>query len=88
MHDYDVMSSPKQITIRNPSVELSRRLRELSQARNQSLNATILHLLEEALGLHERRERLERYATWSEADREEFDRSLRAQRVVDSELWR
>lgn len=82
------MTAPKQITIRNPSADLSRRLREISRARRESLNTTVLRLLEEAVGLTERRQRLARYATWTEADREEFEAALGAQRVVDEELWR
>lgn len=63
-------------------------MREIAEARKESLNATILRLLEEAVGHAERRERLRRYATWSEADRAEFDEALGAQRAVDEALWR
>jgi hypothetical protein len=82
------MATPRQITIRNPSPELARRLREMSEARRETLNTTVLSLLEEAVGLRERRERLARYATWTEADRVEFESALSAQRTVDDELWR
>jgi hypothetical protein len=82
------MAPPKQITIRNPSPELARRLKSLSEARGESLNSTILRLLEEAVGIHERRERLRRYATWSEGDRREFEEALDAQRAIDEALWR
>lgn len=82
------MAEPKQITIRNPSPELSRRLKTLSEARKESLNATILRLLEEAVGVHERRERLRRYATWTEEDRREFEEALGAQRTIDEAMWR
>jgi hypothetical protein len=82
------LATPKQITIRNPSDELARRLREIGRARNQSLNTTILQLLEQAVGLCERRERLGRYATFNDADRREFEAALAAQRGIDEELWR
>jgi hypothetical protein len=82
------VTGPKQITIRNPSAELARRLRELSEARKESLNTTVLRLLEESVGINERRERLQRYATWTESDREEFESSLAAQRTIDESLWR
>lgn len=82
------MSGPRQITIRNPSTELAKRLRMISEARKESLNSTILRLLEEAVGLHERRERLRRYATWTDADRDEFEEALAAQRTIDEGLWR
>ena len=81
------MAAPKQITIRGPSEELTRRLKALSRARGESLNATILHLLEHALGAQERRARLARAATWTPEDAAEFDAALRAQRVIDAELW-
>jgi hypothetical protein len=82
------MKPIRQITLRDPSPELVARLRELARARSQSLNGTILQILEEALGVHHRRRRLERYATWSERDQREFDRALREQRTIDEGLWR
>jgi hypothetical protein len=81
------MSTPRQITLRNPSPELAQRLEALAEARGQSLNATILALLETAVGVDERRRRLKRYATWTEADRVEFDEQLQAQRTLDEGLW-
>lgn len=81
------MGVPKQITIRGPSEALTHRLRAVSEARGESMNTTILRLLEEALGVSERRARLERAATWSAEDAREFDSALDAQRVVDPEIW-
>jgi plasmid stability protein len=78
----------QQLTIRNATPELTRRLKALAEARGESLNATILRLLTEAVGFEERRERLEQWATWTEADAAEFEDALRAQRVVDERLWR
>ncbi|MEX2555723.1 MAG: Arc family DNA-binding protein [Actinomycetota bacterium] len=82
------MSEPRQITLRHPAPELARRLKTLAEARGQSLNSTILQLLEEAVGVESRRERLMRWATWNEGDAAEFDAALRAQREIDVELWR
>ncbi len=81
------MASIKQITIRNPSAELVAALRAVAQERGESLNATILRLLEDVLGVDERRRRLERYASWTSADFDEFRDALRAQRVIDPDLW-
>lgn len=78
----------KQITVRNVSPELASRLKELSAARGESVNATVLYLLSQALDVNERRRRLARYGTWSEADRAEFDAALEAQRTIDDTLWR
>jgi hypothetical protein len=76
-----------QLTIRGVSEELSRRLARLSRERCQSLNATTLELLENAVGVDERKARLNRYMTWSSEDREEFEVELRAQRVIDPRMW-
>lgn len=82
------MPEPKQLTVRNPPAELSRRLRALADSRGESVNTTIIRLLQDALGIDERRERLARYASWSEADAREFDDALALQRTVDEELWK
>jgi plasmid stability protein len=78
----------KQLTIRNVSADLARRLKELSESRGESVNATVLHILSQALDVDERRRRLERYATWSDADRREFETALAAQRSIDDALWK
>lgn len=77
-----------QITLRNVDPELAERLRAISAERRESLNATVLHILRAAVGLDERRERLQRYTTWNESDVEEFDAALAAQRVVDERYWK
>ncbi len=77
-----------QLTIRGVSDATAQRLKRLSREREQSLNATVLEILERALGTEERRRHLERYATWTAADRVEFEEALRAQRTIDDELWR
>ena len=81
------MAAVKQITLRNPSPELTRRLRALSQARGESLNTTILRLLQEAVGIDERRQHLARYNTWSAEELDEFLSFHRAQRTIDAEMW-
>jgi hypothetical protein len=81
------MRAPKQITLRHPSPELTRKLKALSEARGESLNATILDVLERALGVEHRRARLQLAATWTEDDAAQFDAALREQRKVDAELW-
>ena len=76
-----------QITIRNVDPELSRKLRAISEERHESLNSTVLRILRTALGVDERRERLQRYATWNQDDVKEFNDALAAQRVVDKRYW-
>ena len=60
-----------QITLRNVDQELSQRLRAISAERGESLNSTVLHLLQDAVGLNARRERLLRYVGWTPDDRAE-----------------
>lgn len=81
------MASPTQITLRNPSPELAERLRSIARERGESLNTTILRILEEAVGIDERRRRLQRFATWDEQEFREFEDALRAQRTIDERLW-
>ena len=78
----------KQLTIRGVSQEVGERLECLSRARGQSVNATVLEILEAAVGIDERRRRLARYATWTPEDVAEFQEALAAQRTIDDPLWR
>jgi len=73
----------KQLTIRGVSDEVGQRLETLSRARGQSLNATVLGILESAVGVDERRRRLARYATWTQEDLKEFNEALASQRPVE-----
>jgi plasmid stability protein len=77
-----------QITVRNVSPELARRLKAVAAERNESVNTVVLEILEGAMGINERRARLDRYATWTPEDLHDFEGSLREQRVVDADLWR
>jgi hypothetical protein len=78
----------KQLTIRGVPDEVSERLENLRWARGQSMNATILGILSASVEYDPRRKRLERLATWTEADGIEFERTLAEQRVIDAELWK
>ncbi len=73
----------KQLTIHGVSDEVGQRLEGLSRARGQSLNTTVLSILEAAVGVNERRQRLERYTTWTQEDLEEFNEALAPQRTID-----
>ena len=79
---------PKQLTIRGVPDDIGRRLERISRARRQSVNVTLLRILEEAVGVDARRRRLAKYATWSPADEAEFARALAEQRAIDDALWR
>lgn len=77
----------KQLTIRGVSDQVGERLKLLSRSKGQSVNSTVLQIIEAAVGVGARRQRLERYVTWSPEQLEEFERHLTAQRRIDEELW-
>jgi len=77
----------KQLTVRGVSEEVAARLARISAARGRSVNSTVLEILQEAVGVQERRARLHRMATWTDQDLVEFEEALEAQRVIDEELW-
>jgi len=79
---------PKQLTIRQVPDNLARRLARVSREQGKSVNSTVLQILEQALGVNERRERLARYATWTQEDLDDFGKALAGQRVIDDSLWR
>lgn len=79
---------PRQLTVRNVPDEVGDRLDRLSHDRGRSLNSVVLDILTERVGVDARRTRLERYATWTEAEASSFDEALSSQRVVDADLWR
>jgi hypothetical protein len=77
-----------QLSIRNVSPELARRLKALSSERGESLNTTVLRLLEAIVGVKGRREELKRFQTWSAEDLREFESVLDGMRQVDEKLWK
>ena len=79
---------PRQLTIRNVPDAVAKRLERLSRERQESLNTTVVNLLTDSVSYDARRERLERYVTWTTEDVAEFNGALRAQRTVDDDLWR
>jgi plasmid stability protein len=78
----------RQLTVRNVPAEVGKRLDRLSRERGESLNAVVVGILTDSVGVEARRARLERYATWSEDDAAAFDQALADQRVIDADLWR
>lgn len=66
---------------------MARRLAKLAELRRQSVNTTVLELLDRATGIGGRRERLAKYTTWAEDDVTEFDQALQLQRTIDRALW-
>ena len=77
----------KQITIRGPRAELTRRLKQLSEERGESLNHTVLSLLESAVGIDDRRSRLQRYMTAEDDEMAKLDEATKQQRTIDPRDW-
>lgn len=77
----------KQLTIRGVPDEVAERLAHVSREKGCSLNQTVVDILKQAVGFHERRQRLERYATWTDDDLAAFNAALAEQRVIDDDLW-
>lgn len=78
----------RQLTVRGVPEEVADRLTRISEERGRSVNSTVLEILQKAVGVQERRARLQRMATWTDKDRMDFETALAAQRVIDEELWR
>jgi plasmid stability protein len=86
------MHSVKALTIRNVDPELARALERERLRRGASLNATVLQLLRQALGVEPdvvRSNGLRRLAgTWSAEELEAFAADTAVFEQVDEELWR
>ena len=82
----------KQLTVRNVPRHLSEALDAERRRRGESLNRTVLALLQQALGLGEgepRENGLRALAgTWSAAELRAFESATSAFEAVDEELWR
>ncbi|NBC30845.1 MAG: hypothetical protein GVY29_12745 [Spirochaetes bacterium] len=82
------------LTLRGLDDELRKRLERAAQERKQSLNATVIALLRESVGLtappiHKSYDDLDHLAgTWSAAEAAEFDRAVEDFGQVDPELWK
>ena len=77
----------KQLTLRGVSNEVGRRLEILGREKGKSVNSIVLEILQDAVGIDKRRERLNRYVTWTKDDLDEFETVLHSQREIESELW-
>ena len=84
-----------QLTIRGFDDQLERRLRELAQAEELSLNRAALLLLRRGAGLSALPKRpnvvgrtLDEFmGVWSEEEEREFLESMRALEQIDADLW-
>lgn len=80
-----------QITVRNIPAVVEAKLRSLAERSGQSLNQTVVRLLETATGVTpdpRRRDLSAIAATWSDREAEAFDRATAVFESVDEEMWR
>jgi len=85
----------KQLSIRGFDKELERRIRELAEARNISLNKAAVLLLRKGAGLGETKPHVniigdsldEFIGSWAEKDESEFLECVEVFEQVDDSLW-
>lgn len=85
-----------QLTIRGFDERLERRLRELAETRQISLNRAALELMRRGAGLSDRGEStasvgsaLDKFiGTWTEEDEAAFQRAIEPLEQIDPDLWR
>ena len=81
------------ITLRNIPLEVQEAIQRRTRDEGLSFNKTVLHMLEEALGLQQGSSKVRHHdldhlaGTWSQEEADEFDAALAEQRRIDSELW-
>jgi hypothetical protein len=86
----------KQITLRSIPGEVEKTVRKEAERKGVSLNKAIISLLERSVGtkVPEKKKRvmyddLDHLAgLWSREEAASFDKTLKAQRKVDAELWK
>ncbi|MFH7327122.1 hypothetical protein [Desulfurivibrio sp. C05AmB] len=81
------------ITLRGVDPQLAQSLKERAKQENSSVNALLLTIIKESLGL-EKKQRRKRYndldhlaGTWSERDAAEFEQAISSFETVDENLW-
>jgi hypothetical protein len=83
----------KAITLRNLPPELARYIREEAHRKRQSLNRTVISLLEQASGIvrpkaPSRHHDLDKYfGTLSREEADILEQSVQEQRRIDPDLW-
>jgi hypothetical protein len=85
----------KQLTLRGFDKELERRLTQLAERENLSLNKTVLLLLRKVTGLEATAVRANRVGDsldefiglWSPAEQQEFNAATRVFEEIDETLW-
>ncbi len=81
-----------QLTLRKIPAPVENGLRKLAGENQQSLNKTVIKVLEKGLGLEEtgsiKRDLSSLAGRWSRSDEKEFERNMAIFEVIDEEIWR
>jgi hypothetical protein len=84
----------KAITVRGVPPEVERVIQRRSSASGESVNKTVLELIEEGAGLRRKRRKALHhdldglFGVWSRQEAAAFDRLLAEQRKIDEDLWK
>ncbi len=82
------------VTLRNLPPKLDRSIRQHARQKRISLNKAVISLLEEHLGIVEKKAQVEYddldalAGSWSETEAAAFDTALAKQRAIDPNLWK
>ena len=76
------------LSVRKVPPRVAKRLKALARETGESINTTVLRIIEHGLGLNDRRAELERLQTWTDEDLREFEEVLKDLRRVDEDLWK
>ena len=80
----------KAITLRNLPPELAAKIEREAEQSNASLNATVIRLLQQALGQGgqgKKRDLSDLGGGWTKEEADAFDRRVSELRQIDPELW-
>lgn len=82
----------KTLTLRNVPDEVAEHLGALAEESRQSVNATILQVLQKSMGggpmLRKKRDLGAFSGAWSQAEAKAFERATEAFERVDEEMWK
>ena len=82
-----------QFTVRQIPFSVEKKLREIARETGQSINKTVISLLEKALGIgdrqrYQKKRDLSRFAgIWKKEEAEEFENNTRIFEQIDPEVW-
>jgi hypothetical protein len=80
-----------QLTLRHIPKPVEKRLRDIAAETGQSINKTVISLIEKALGVsrkpEKRRDLSEFVGAWTKEQADEFEKNTRIFEQIDPEVW-